>query len=701
MMLHRHPLSVPRPLSDVIELRQSAEVSLVERPADFDHPELKEWLARENAAFSNARSWSEEAAVEVSEVAATLVVTPTSLLRQWVAEIGKHAPCLRVGVYPGWKPLINQVRTRRRKAAKERERSAKKRQKRQNSRIRNATRAKFIKGPGGERVKVKLEEDEAGSENDDEDEDTEESLLDLTQRAWIEFVRGHDIVITTYQLLADDLAVAKAAPKRSRRSTAAYNIEERPRSPLVMAKWWRVIMDEVQLHSDASAASKMVSLIPRNLSLAMSGTPAKSDIHDLMGSLRFLRLPVSDRTLWHRLVQDANRPALHGLIKSIAVRTLKAQVADEFHIPPQTRFVIPVQLSDIELHYYEDTLARQRELLSTNSVTFRLSLRHLRQICTHIQVGALQRGAMGGAGGAGRLHLGNELMTMEEALAKMSADHKAETVTLTRNQMRLMVRKAQLIVMNDENPNRLRDALALYESVRHRGGKLLETARERLALVLGDGEDTADDEIDKNASQADRDHAKQVSVARMSIRETLLVLHQSWFFEGDARHQMGEEGAEVDAYNNAESIRKEILSRPKVMAERSIAYLTQQLASTSEPQLDALQTNDTSRRGGLATSNTISEINSLLHILNDNAVLVLSWRDKLVDLLKQPVEAEDDAVPAVGEGQTVENPEEEYYAQALKVQGDISAYLWAYAAAVGDRRGELSVLVNAYPRNLA
>lgn len=55
--------------------------------------------------------------------------------------------------------------------------------------------------------------------------------------------------------MAQDLAVAHPAPPRSRRKNVDYKQNERPRSPLIMVEWWRVIMDEVQLSGDQSAAS--------------------------------------------------------------------------------------------------------------------------------------------------------------------------------------------------------------------------------------------------------------------------------------------------------------------------------------------------------------------------------------------------------------------------------------------------------------
>ena len=61
---------------------------------------------------------------------------------------------------------------------------------------------------------------------------------------WPNFVHGYDVVITTYQTLRSDLYVAHAVPKRPRRTKVVY---ERPRSPLVMVEWKRVVMDEVQM----------------------------------------------------------------------------------------------------------------------------------------------------------------------------------------------------------------------------------------------------------------------------------------------------------------------------------------------------------------------------------------------------------------------------------------------------------------------
>lgn len=234
-------------------------------------------------------------------------------------------------------------------------------------------------------------------------------------------------------------------------------------------------MDEVQLCGDSSGSAAMVSLIPRRHSLAVSGTPARTDIKDLMGSLRFLRVPVlpHDNRIWHRLQQAPFKDAFQSIFQSIAIRTTKKEVATEFTLPSQSRSVVPIELSEIEIHYYNDTLERQRYLLGlpTDSTVprpvdwildrslFRTCLTDLRQICTHIQVGLMNgpgggaAGGLAGARGNQRLQLGRELMTMEEALDKMKRDHAAEVLLVSRSQVgrRIDVQRVKLTLASSHD----------------------------------------------------------------------------------------------------------------------------------------------------------------------------------------------------------------------------------------------------------
>ena len=80
-----------------------------------------------------------------------------------------------------------------------------------------------------------MKESQAGEQDEDE-------LLD-----WCSYVNQFDVCITTYNVLQQDLGVARPPPDRPRRTIATYVNVERSRSPLVMCEWYRVIMDEVQM----------------------------------------------------------------------------------------------------------------------------------------------------------------------------------------------------------------------------------------------------------------------------------------------------------------------------------------------------------------------------------------------------------------------------------------------------------------------
>ncbi|WVQ97832.1 hypothetical protein IAU59_004947 [Kwoniella sp. CBS 9459] len=699
VLLHRHPLSKPRitdlPRANGESSSRSAKkteqkavpvIDLLKGTPGMDDPRIEEWVAAEQAAFADCRAYDEQAQLHVTEVATTLIVTPPSLLKQWVAEMQRHAPTLRVCVYDGWKSLQKGVDKQRAARLKAQGAKAEAYRKRKAEQLRNQTRAKYAKQFDGTRAKSEVEDEEF--EIKDEEPVEEEGTLQVTQRQFVEYVRAHDVVVTTYH----------------RRSTANYKPNERPRSPLVMVEWWRVIMDEVQLHGDTTDSANMVSLIPRKHALAVSGTPAKADIKDLMGSLKFLRVPVvpHDNRLWHRLQQPGMRQAFEGLFSSIAIRTTKKEVSGEFNLPHQTRYVVPIELSQIELHYYNDTLERFRDQLHLfqdpqdarpddwvlDRPLFFACLRNLRQICTHMQVGQLHAGL---ARGERRLHLGRAILSMAEALEKIRNDHSQEYLLESRQQMRLMIRKAQLCVRDDTDEVRYLTALNLYEKVRATAIKQLGPVREHLKTLLDGRDDLIDIDRDSTPDRAQSQHEREkhnaISAARQTIREVSLILHQAWFFEGDIRHVQKQEAEEIHCYAEADVIRKEILQLPLNRANLSVQMLEKAMSARAAVQdVSDLQTEETAHRGGLLSGSIITQVNDLLEILNDNAYLVFEWRAKILALLSSPIEAETDQDGPPEQGTEVKDPEKEYYAEALKAQGEVEAYLIAFAAAVADRQ---------------
>lgn len=167
-------------------------------------------------------------------------MTPASLQQQWISELRKHAPGLKVYVFDGWKSMRNIVQTQKAKATS-------KKGKRKETR------------PSG---KLKLNDVTDFSSDDD----TEQMEIDgdgtVISDAWPKMCQDYDVVVTTYSVLSAELDVSKGAVSRPRRESVHYGERSLPRSPLILVEFWRVIMDEVQMAGGVNTA-EMVSRIPR------------------------------------------------------------------------------------------------------------------------------------------------------------------------------------------------------------------------------------------------------------------------------------------------------------------------------------------------------------------------------------------------------------------------------------------------------
>jgi E3 ubiquitin-protein ligase SHPRH len=122
-------------------------------------------------------------------------VTPPSLLKQWVSEMRVHSPSVRVCVYEGWKSLEKGIQAEHGRS----QRAADARKRIRNDTSRRQTVRKYKKA-NGRGVKVELSPDTSDtSDEEEEQEKPAESSLEITQRKFVDYVRAHDVVITTYQ----------------------------------------------------------------------------------------------------------------------------------------------------------------------------------------------------------------------------------------------------------------------------------------------------------------------------------------------------------------------------------------------------------------------------------------------------------------------------------------------------------------------
>lgn len=90
-----------------------------------------------------------------------------------------------------------------------------------------------------------------------------------------------------------------------------------------------------------------------------------------------------------------------------------------------------------------------------------------------------------------------------------------------------------------------------------------------------------------------------------------------------------------------------------------------------------------SAKPGIKSENLFFEANLIIDVLDEQRKLIFEWRGKICELLTQKI---------VSEGESADGNE---YQRALDVQGEVEAYLVAYAALLADRREVLNHEVRA------
>lgn len=248
---------------------------------------------------------------------------------------------------------------------------------------------------------------------DNHDDFDYETKSVLTNRQIVQdFFDQFDLIITTYSTLSKDLAVAHERQPRARRSGVEYRNDYIPMSPLVSCKFYRVAQDEIQL-SGVKKSADMTALIPRQTSVACSGTPITGSIDQLLPILQYLGLNFDGRLIdkksfasfaTHGLSHDFTR-----LIQSICIRTTKDHVKRQLQIPPLRRYIVPLHMGAAEQAYideqYKQALSEigltergdflDRSVTTVDITKLRMWITKLRQLTTHPQTSSATREGMG------------------------------------------------------------------------------------------------------------------------------------------------------------------------------------------------------------------------------------------------------------------------------------------------------------------
>jgi E3 ubiquitin-protein ligase SHPRH len=266
------------------------------------------------------------------------------------------------------------------------------------------------------------------------------------------------------------------------------------------------------------------------------------------------------------------------------MRHSKSLVRNEIAIPPQKRYIITMPFTAVEEQHYQSLF---EELADTCGLdprgnplqdnwdpedpavqsAMRLALDRLRQTVLHPEVGRQNRRALG--------HKAGPMRTVAEVLDAMLEQTDGVMRTDQRSLLSARLLRGQILACQ----KREQDALEIWQEVLAKATELVDECRAQLDHEIqearkGKSSETRDSTEDGEGEDRETTVPPRVGEARRRLRSALEIQHTAVFFCGngyfsiksnaditapDSEEFKRLEKLEVEAYDRAKDIRKEIL----------------------------------------------------------------------------------------------------------------------------------------------
>ncbi|CAE7177309.1 hypothetical protein CFE70_005661 [Pyrenophora teres f. teres 0-1] len=310
----------------------------------------------------------------------------------------------------------------------------------------------------------------------------------------------------------------------------------------------------------------------------------------------------------------------------------------------------------------------------------------LRQTCLHVNVGRRNRRALGAKNGA--------LRTVHEVLEVMIEQTDTKWKSSAREMILCMIKMGHIHAYAGEFVARAESALPYYLAAHIEAAEYIATCREELAeeeqklgrsasVGLGEGDD--DDE-------ADSSNLGRIPVLRKSLRSFLELDHAAHFFTATTIHQIKEnpeltepdsmlwhekDRSETSYYEKAKVVRRELLKHSKIKAKRQMDKIDAKKPFHQIPKIE-----DLPDLGGIEAREILDTMDHISDFLNAQAEQIQAWRTKIVDILLTRLVDDEDDQETTGEE----------YDDSLKAQDELYVYIMALRTLIADRNAAVNGL---------
>lgn len=304
-------------------------------------------------------------------------------------------------------------------------------------------------------------------------------------------------------------------------------------------------------------------------------------------------------------------------------------------------------------------------------------LMRIRQTCLHANVGKQNRRALGGRA---------PLRTVKDVLEVMIERNDTLKKSEAREYILSILRQGHVIANDGSKETRSQDALPYYQRALDESLKWVEASREELVeeqRKLGksatDKAETVGSDEEETATNMGR-----LPIIRKALRSFLELEHAAKFFMGTAYYQIKSnehltspdsdqfqrlEALETEWYEKAKMVRKELLKDTQNKAQKEMNKLN------ARNFYKFKRIDDLPDLGGIEGAKIWDMMDDVCDRLRAQTAQLDKWRSNVVDILLLPLVDEDQGCDTTGDE----------YEDSTKVQDELYIYIMALRTLVADR----------------